>query len=119
MDKGRTGCGSRILAGSVPQGLEGLEDAQGPMAHSLSFVAGLAESQGRRAPGVWEVLDKMSRQSLQPPVGVLIRAMMRGWQIWLVGVSVSMGRPSTVKCHLAASPRKSGHRLLALSTADL
>lgn len=62
------------------------------------------------------VLDEMSRQSLRPPVGVLIRAVMRGW---LVGVSVSMGRPNSVKCHLAAGPRKSGHRLLALSTADL
>lgn len=116
MDKGRTGCESRILAGSVPQGLEGLEDARGPMANSLSFVAGLARSQGKRALGVWGVLDEMSRQSLRPPVGVLIRAVMRGW---LVGVSVSMGRPNSVKCHLAAGPRKSGHRLLALSTADL
>lgn len=52
MDKGRTGCESRILAGSVPQGLEGLEDARGPMANSLSFVAGLARSQGKRALGV-------------------------------------------------------------------
>lgn len=66
MDKGRTGCESRILAGSVPQGLEGLEDAQGPMANSPSFVAGLARSQGKGALGVWGVLDEPSRQSLQP-----------------------------------------------------
>lgn len=110
MDKGRTGCESRILAGSSSPGAGRTQGCPGPRGQFSETHSWPGQSQGKGVLRVWGMPEEMSGQSPRPPVGALIRAVRRGWQIWLVslgaGLSLGMARTDTAKCHLASGPKK-------------